>query len=160
MPLNDTQRRLRRAKQSERDLGHWLQKHDGPDPRLKGIASSTGRVGHITQMRYDVTSKTYAAENKQVKLPARILNWWLLINDVAATAGKEALLRIEPTNLPLGSRKRIPELHVITAERHAELLQAERDADKYGTMFENVMGTLSVDYQDMFPDEEDEDDNA
>jgi hypothetical protein len=131
MPLSDIQRRIKRSKQSERDLGHWLTKHDGPDARLRGIASSTGRVGHITNMRYDVTSKTYAAENKQVRLPVKLLNWWLLINDVAREQRKEALLRIDPSNLPLGSRKTIPEMHIITKERHAELLSFEEDAWKY-----------------------------
>jgi hypothetical protein len=125
MPLSDAQRRLRRSKQSERDLGHWLMKHDGPDPRMRGIATSTGRVGHITNMQVDVLSETYAAENKQVKLPAKWLQWWLQINDVAVVHGKDALLRIEPSNLPLGSRKTIPEMHIITADRHAQLLEAE-----------------------------------
>jgi hypothetical protein len=80
-------------------------------------------------MRYDVTSKTYAAENKSVKLPTKILNWWLLINDVAREQRKEALLRIESTNLPLGSRKTIPDMHIITKQRHQDLLEKERIAD-------------------------------
>jgi hypothetical protein len=101
--------------------------YDGPDPRLKGIASSTGRVGHITQLQFDVASKTYAAENKQVRLPARMFKWWLQILDVARDHDKEALLRIEPTNEPLGLRKKVPSLHVITEERHRELLEAERE---------------------------------
>lgn len=151
----DIQRRIKRSKQSERDLGHWLLEHDGPDPRMAGITSSTGRVGHITQLQYDVASLHYAAENKQIKLPARFLQFWLQIIDVANSAGKNPLLRIEPTNVLVGQfRKKAPELHIITAERHAELLQAERDAVKYGTMFENVMDTLNVDYEDMFPDDE------
>jgi len=120
----DVQRRLQRAKQSERDLGHWLTKFDGPDPRLRGIASSTGRVGHITQMQFDVTSKTYAAENKQVRLNQKWLQWWLQILDVARRERKEALLRIDPTN----EVRNIPEMHIITAERHADLLKMERFA--------------------------------
>lgn len=128
MPLSDVQRRLRKAKQSERDLGHWLQKHDAPDPRLRGIASSTGRVGHITQLQFDVTSLHYAAENKQVKVPSRLLGWWRQIVEIAATQGKDALLRIEPMNegLPRGINL---ELHIITADRHAELLRKEKIAD-------------------------------
>jgi hypothetical protein len=130
MPLNEIRRRLKRSKQSERDLGHWLLKFDGPDPRMKGITSSTGRVGHITQLQYDVASMTYAAENKHIKLPVKWLQWWLQIIDIARANGKEALLRIEPSNLPLGSRKTIPEMHIITAERHAELLKSERNEAK------------------------------
>lgn len=130
MPLNDAQRRLRKSKRSERTLGHWLMEHDGPDPRLSGIASTTGRVGHITQLQYDVASKTYAAENKNVKVPARLWKWWCQIIDVAIGQGKEPLLRIEPTNEPLGLRKKYPSLHILTEDRHAELLRIERNYDK------------------------------
>lgn len=135
MTLTDAQRRIKRSKQSERDLGHWLMRNDGPDPRLRGLTTSTGRVGHLTHLQFDVASLTYVAENKQVKIPAKWLQWWLQIIDIATEQGKEALLRIEPTNLPLGSRKRIPELHIITDDRHAELLRIERNYDK-------VMGYL------------------
>lgn len=132
MALNDIQRRIKRSKQSERDLGHWLLLHDGSDPHMQGITSSTGRVGHITQLQYDVASRTYAAENKQVKLPAKMVQWWMQIIDVAANARKEPLLRIEPTNVLVGVfRKKVPEMHIITADRHAELLRAELLVEEY-----------------------------
>lgn len=134
MTLNDIQKRIRKSKQSERDLGHWLRKHDAPDPRWEGISSSTGRVGHITNLQFDVVSLNYAAENKQVKLPATIFKWWIQIVSVANNQSKNALLRIEPTNewKTLGVRKRVPSLHVITEERHAELLAKEKFADEQG----------------------------
>ena len=129
MALNDIQRRIKRSKQSERDLGHWLEKYDGVDPRWVGIASSALRVGHITGLQFDCVSMTYVAENKQVKLPATIMKWWVQINQIAVTQGKEALLRIEPTNdvKVLGIPKRPSSLHIITEERHAELLRCERE---------------------------------
>ncbi len=134
MTLSDIQRRIKRSKQSERDLGHWLLEHDGPDPRFRGIASSTGRVGHITQLQYDVVSMHYAAENKQVKLPAKIVQWWLQIIDVANSNGKDPLLRIEPTNVLVGPyRKKSPEMHILTKERHAELLMKEQFYDEVTT---------------------------
>ena len=148
MVQNDIQRRIKRSKQSERDIGHWLELHDGVDPRFQHIASSALRVGHITQMQFDVVSKTYACENKQVKLPAKFVQWWLQIIDVAAANDKEPLLRIEPTNVLVGVfRKKAPEMHIITAERHAELLRAERQ-------YERIMDSLPVDYHDMFPNDE------
>lgn len=132
MPLSEIQRRIKRSKQSERDGGHWLMLHDGPDPRMiYGVAASTGRVGHITALQYDVASKTYAMENKQVKLPAKFVQWWMQIIDVAYREGKVPLLRIEPTNVLVGPRKKVPEMHIITAERHAELLAAEKFYDEY-----------------------------
>ena len=90
-------------------------------------------MGHITGLQFDVISKTYAAENKQVKVPARLWKWWKQILDVAATQNKEALLRIEPTNIDLGVplklRKKVPSIHMLTEARHAELLEAEKQRD-------------------------------
>ena len=155
MPLTDIQRRLRKSKQSERDGGHWLMLHDGPDPRmLFGVAATTGRVGHITALQYDVASKTYAMENKNVKLPAKIVQWWMQIIDVAAREGKEPLLRIEPSNVLVGPRKKAPEMHILTADRHADLLKKEKDYDDLAERYENVMNSLPIDYKDMFPDDQ------
>ena len=129
MPLSDIQRRIKRSKQSERDGGHWLQKHDGEDPMWKHVASSTGRVGHITGLQFDMVSIHYTCENKQIKLPARFLQFWLQIVDISVTHGKDALLRIEPTNVLVGVRKKAPVMHIITEDRHAELLRKEKEYD-------------------------------
>lgn len=124
---NEIQRRLKRSKASERELGRHLISNDGVDPRLTpggGIASSTGRVGHITGLQYDVASKTYAAENKQVAMPMILFKWWLQICQVAKGAGKEPLLRWEPSNedAPRG----IEPMIVVTQSRHTDLLSYER----------------------------------
>src|SRR5688500_18208108 len=119
MVLSDTQRRLRKSKDSERTGAKWFLKHDGPDPRWAGITSSTGRVGHITNLQFDSVSLHYAMENKNVKLPIKLLNWWLQIVDVAITQGKEPVLRIEPSNevkTALGTRRKIPAMHIITED--------------------------------------------
>lgn len=131
MVLSDIQRRIKRSKQSERNLGHWLEKHDGIDPQWARIASSALRVGHVTNLQFDVVSKHYAAEVKNVKLPATILKWWLQINQVATAHGKDALLYIEPTNdvKILGVPKKLATMHIITEERHAQLLKIESEYD-------------------------------
>lgn len=115
------------SKESERVLGRWLLEHDGPDQRPGfapggGLVTTTGRIGHIHELQYDVASRTYAAENKRVLLNKTWTEWWLKVIARAMEAGKEPLLRIEPSNRPI----RIPEMHVITKERHAQLLAAER----------------------------------
>lgn len=127
MPLNDIQRRQRKAKDSERKLGRHLIENDGPDPHMmpgNGIVSTTGRVGMITGLQYDVRSKTYAAENKQVKMPAILFDWWLQICQVAKGQFKEPLLRWEPSNddAPRG----IEPMVIITQSRHADLLAYEK----------------------------------
>ena len=142
-PLSDAQRLVRRAKQSERDLGHWLVKHDGFDPLYRGIASpTTGRVGHVTGLQFDNVSTHYAAENKRVRIGKRFMQWWLQINDVATDRHKDALLSIEPTNVLTPTRK-IPRLHIITEDRHAELLRAERQRNVLESLDVNLEGLMN-----------------
>lgn len=124
MGRSEAQRRLDRSKQSERDLGHWLLDYNGHDPVFKHIASSTGRVGHITELQFDVVSKHYAAENKHVKVPKKLLGWWEQIVSIAEKHGKQPLLRLDPSN-----DGKHPELHIITKERHEHLLSLERKSD-------------------------------
>lgn len=128
--VTDAQRRLRRSKDSERRLAKWLIAYDGPDPVMKpgnGIVSETGRVGHVTALQFDALSLHYAAENKQEKVPATWWNYWLKIVQKSAEWGKNPLLRIEPTNEDRTiSGMRIPNLHLITEERHKELLDYEK----------------------------------
>lgn len=112
---------MRRSKQSERDLGHFLLEHNGEDPVWKFISSSTGRVGHITELQFDVISADYTAENKKVKVPKTLLGWWDKIVAIAEKHSKEPLLRIEPSN-----DGRHEEMHIISAERHASLLEIEK----------------------------------
>ncbi len=128
---NDIQRRIRRSKDVERSAGKWAQRNDGIDPQWANVSSSTSRVGHITQLQFDVVSTHYAIEVKNVKLPATILKWWLQIVGVATLHGKDALLYIQPSNVVnvRGVPKRPMTMHVITEERHSELLRKEREYD-------------------------------
>ena len=132
MVLSNVQRIQRRAKQAERDAGKWLLEHDGIEPMWKAIASSTGRVGMIYDLQFDVVSNHYCGEVKNIKMSLKLLNFWQQIQDVAADHGKNALLIIEPSN-PLPRRVGIPRRsniwHVITEARHEELLAKERIAD-------------------------------
>lgn len=133
MTLSDAQRRLRRSKEVERDVGRWLLQHDGPDPLMVGIASSTGRVGHITGMQIDVLSKTYATEVKNIKMPIKFLAFWDKIVARAVERGKEPLLVVEPSNLQVGMRKHVPRLHIISEDRHEELLRKEKEIEMKGS---------------------------
>lgn len=133
MERNAIQRRLRRAKDSERRMGKWFLEHDGPDPHLKpggGVVTTTGRVGHITGLQFDILSRHYAGENKNEKVPATWWQYWLKVVAKAIEMGKTPVLRVEPTNdltqTVLG--RKVPNLHMISEERHAELLGYERAA--------------------------------
>lgn len=119
---------LRRAKVSERDFAKWLIKHDGPDPKYRGLTTSTGRIGHITNIRADCLSMSYLGENKNAKLPAGIAGFWQLINEKAIEWGKDPILRWEPSNASdyKVAGKPLPDLHIITESRHSELLRKEQ----------------------------------
>lgn len=128
MVLSDQKRRLRKAKQAERDSGKWLLENDGEDKRWSGVASSTGRVGHITQLQFDVVSQHYAGEVKNIIVPKRLFGFWLKIVSIAITHGKNPVLIIVPNNdyKAAGFPKKPSAMHIITEERHAELLEKER----------------------------------
>lgn len=131
---NEARLLVRRSKQSEREGGKWFIEHDGPDPAFmpgNGLVTSTGRVGHLTALQYDIHSLHYAVENKHIRLNATWLTWWVKILSKAMDQRKEACLRIDPSNKPgtfvhNGFRHKLPVLHIITAERHAWLLECER----------------------------------
>ena len=120
---SEAQRRVERAKASERRLAKWLVEHDGPDPNFMpgaGMATRTGRVGHLFQ--YDVPSLHYDGENKNIRVGS-LWKVWKQIADIAHGHGKEPMVRIEPTN---PDARKYPKLHIITESRHADLLRAER----------------------------------
>ncbi len=86
-----------------------------------GIVSVTGRVGQVPALQYDIHTLTYATENKHIRLNATWLGWWIKIQARALAVGKEACLRIDPSNKPS-----VPVLHIISEARHAALLACER----------------------------------
>lgn len=143
---------LRRAKVSERDFAKWLIKHDGADPRYRHLTSSTGRIGQIAGLQADAVSEHYLAECKNVIVPSTLAKWWQQICVKAGEWGKDPVLMWEPPN---GSDwkvagKPLPTMHIITAERHAELLSME----KYANKAERILDSLPVDMDDMLDDDD------
>jgi uncharacterized OB-fold protein len=127
----DIKRVNRRAKNSEREIARSMITVDGVDPAFAHITSSTGRVGHITGLRFDAISKNYVTENKNRNLPLWLINAWLLINQKAVEYNKNALLHLEPPNAPKyipiqGRQVRLDSMAVITKARHDDLIRAER----------------------------------
>lgn len=126
---------MRRSKGSERDISKRMVAADGPDPAFKNIASSTGRVGFITNMRIDAVSKNYVIENKNRVLPKWQVDAWVLINQRAIDFDKHALLHLDPPNVPRtmpinGQQKKLDSMAVITQTRHEELIQKERELEE------------------------------
>lgn len=113
-------------------MAKWFIENDGPDPRFppgSSLVTSTGRVGHITQLQFDGLSRTYASENKNMRVWAGLWGFWIKVVGAAIDFGKEPVIRIEPTNpVPTQVKGRpVPNLHIITEERHAYLLRCERE---------------------------------
>jgi hypothetical protein len=144
--LSEAKRRLRRAKESERNLARFLVLHDGLDPRYTDMASSTGRIGHLTGLQFDVASVHYDGENKNVKVPAALWKAWKQVCAIAKGHHKEPLLRIEPSN---DDKKGVPIMHIITEERHRDLLQSE----DYALRAERILESLPVGLESMGWDE-------
>jgi hypothetical protein len=96
--------------------------NDGPDPAVRnaGWVSSVGRVANTTQAGYDLRSLHYCGECKSKEsFPKWLMGCWLQIVQIAGHEGKAALLMLK--------EPRVPMLHIITAERHAELLGYEKE---------------------------------
>jgi hypothetical protein len=121
----------RRAKDSERGIAKRMSAIDGPDPAFSNIASSTGRIGHITGIRVDAVSLNYVTENKNRKIPSWMAAAWILINQRATDFNKNALLHVDPPNLPKtipvnGKQQKLDTLAIITQTRHEELIRKEK----------------------------------
>lgn len=139
-----TQRSLmRRSKKSERDIARTMVQVDGPDPLYEKIASSTGRIGHITNIRVDAISKHYVTENKNRVLPKWLIDAWLLIQQRAIDFGKWPLLHLDPPNAPRdfvlnGKKEPMSSLCIITQSRHSDLIQKERELEELHLSLEGV----------------------
>lgn len=79
----------------------------------------------MTGLQFDTLSRSYAGENKNIKVWAGLWEFWKKNVNKAREQGKEPCIRIEPTN---DDAKGVPIMHIITEERHAELLRYEREA--------------------------------
>jgi hypothetical protein len=129
-----------RSKRSERAIARRMQDVDGRDPEFSRIASSTGRVGHITNLRFDAVSKTYATENKNRILPGWLVKAWILVNQRAVDFHKNALLHIDPPNMPKtvplnGEMMKLDTMAIIGQTRHEYLIVRSKKLE----MIENLV---------------------
>src|SRR5690606_14218946 len=106
----------------ERDRGKWLLEHDGPCPKYGDMATVNARVGHITDLGFDLISRTYAGEAKhRESVPKWLIGAWAQIVEKAETPGKAPLMAVTSDSRPV--------MRLTTPERHAELLEAARERD-------------------------------
>ncbi len=103
----------------------WLARYDGLDPSVKGLGwkSDVGKVSRISGQQHDQRSLHYIGESKWSERVAKwLLTPWLKVTQIAAHNSKAALLMIGgPDGVAL---------HIITPERHAELLGYEREVEE------------------------------
>lgn len=123
---------LRRSKNSERTVGKRFVALDGPDPAFQHIATSTGRIGHITNIRADTVSRFHLVENKNRTLPLWMINAWILILQRADDFDKIPVFHLDPPNLPKeyphnGVKKKVDTMAVIPQNRYEELVKMERE---------------------------------
>lgn len=128
---SSAKRLQRRAKDSERGIARRMLEVDGADPVFRNIASSTGRIGHITGMQVDAISLNYVTENKNRKMPTWLVDAWLLINQKALEFNKNALLHVDPPNMARtfpsqGTTHKLSTLAIISQDRHETLIRHEK----------------------------------
>ena len=122
--------RSKKWKTTEREAARWVQDNAGVDPEPPVEPTSTGRVGHLLQ--YDLTSKRYIGEVKNRDLAKWIHDAWIQLLQLAKRRGNRHVLMILAGSTEAqmyfqceGKRARTPLMHIITPERHAELLGYE-----------------------------------
>jgi len=126
----EARRLRRRAKDSERNIAKRMVAADGADENYRNIASSSGRVGFITGMRFDAVSKTYIIENKNRKIPTWMSVAWILLTQRGYDLNKNILLHVEPPNIARevlvnGMKHKVDTMAIIPQGRHEELIRTE-----------------------------------
>lgn len=120
-----------RWKRAERESSRWLVQCAGSDPSPPAPPSSTGRVGQYTELGYDTTSARYVGEVKNRAWPKWLYEALQQIMQCALRRGnRHPILFLEPVDGQRyfqyeGKRHRLPTIHCLTPERHAELLRYE-----------------------------------
>jgi len=119
-----------KGKKYERQACKWGLEHaGGVHPLVKQIASSTGRVGHYTDLQIDGVFEKYSLECKEkINLP----KWFLkgveqAFNAVKTYQNQPLIVLYNPSN---GGKKTEADrdcLHIISKERHEELLKYEKE---------------------------------
>ncbi len=133
----------RTGNQAERKACRWaLENTSGLHREVKDIATSTGRVGNYANLEIDGVFEEYSLESKsRKKLPK-----WLVhgLVDQAIKASKKfknnPLLVLRSSGLPNHYRT----WHMITPERHAELLWFEQ-MHKKGRTIKDLSDTIEFD---------------
>lgn len=128
-----------RAKRSERSIAKKMTAVDGPDPDFKYIASSTGRVGHITALQFDAISRSYVTENKNRVMPTWLIKAWIQIHQRAVDFNKDAFLHVDPPNMPKtflinGKQMPLSTMAIIGETRHEHLIKRDRALSEIETL--------------------------
>lgn len=114
-----------KGNRAEREIGEWLLEHDGEHPVYKAITSSCGRVGQYTELQFDVPSFHYACESKSRRtVPKWLGESWKQIIRIAKRETKKHNHKVEPFMFIKANN--MSPMHVVTHERHAQLLKYER----------------------------------
>jgi len=122
----------RKGKRFEREVSSWIKKHDSIDEENYAVTSS-GRLGAgYNDLGFDIPAESYSVECKHRKsVPKWLMEAWEQVIEVTEQendqhkTNKSPMLAIKKNYKPI--------MHVITPERHAELLRKEREYDKIET---------------------------
>lgn len=111
---------------AERNACRWALKHtQGLHEAVKDIATQTGRVGNYANLEIDGVFVEYSLESKSCKRLPQWLRYGIVEQAIAASKRfkNHPLVVIYSKTLPVGYRV----WHMMTAERHAELLNTEQE---------------------------------
>jgi len=116
---------------AERVACRWALKYtSGLHDAVKDIATPTGRVGNYANLEIDGVFKEYSLESKSHKRLPEWLRYGIVEQAVAASKRfkNHPLVVLYSKTLPVDYRV----WHMITPERHAELLKCEKYCKQQG----------------------------
>jgi len=120
-------------KESERQMGDFALAYDDQHPGFSSVASSRGRVGHITGLGFDGITKRFVWENKKrEEAPMWLIKPLVQVLEKARENNLDGILSLdiqqELSENKL-SLKRLPRLFILTEDTLARLLDLTRGID-------------------------------
>ena len=113
----------------EREVADWLKENDGIDTEHYAVTES-GRLGAgYNGLGFDIPALKYSVECKlRSTVPKWLMKAWQQVIDVNESENDKH--KTDKVPMLVVKKNYKPLMHIITPERHAELLRKEKEYDK------------------------------
>jgi len=112
----------------EREVADWIKKYDGIDEKNYAVTSS-GRLGAgYNELGFDIPAIRYSVECKhRSSVPKWLMGAYEQVIDITDSENEKH--KTDKSPLLVVKKNYKPVMHIITEERHAELLEYEKECN-------------------------------